>query len=248
MKTGILLLLSIATTFAQTPPSGDLSYIFTEFPIWDISGHYTRTVDSATVTVDIVHSAKGKITGSRSEIYKLNQDHLEGYGFLQGVLSSTAEGTVFRGTSKNTYSGTVSGRWATATAASHDKVLVVPSSLTLQGEATIRMCVKGSRCTTSYDGYQLPMVTGMTGDWGLDLSLSAVGNKLSGTGKITLSNGRVLNYVASGRYNSRANTSSLMLKGQVEAAGTHLSFILPSVDLVPVNIRGNVMGQKIAFR
>src|SRR5262245_33170453 len=121
MKTGIVLLLSIVAGLAQTAPTGNLSYEFTEYAIWDLTGLYVTNDSSGVVTADITHSPKGKISGTRSEVYDEPPDHYEGHGSLQGVVSSNSGGVVGRFSSKTTYSGNVSGVSFVATASSSEK-------------------------------------------------------------------------------------------------------------------------------
>ncbi len=81
---------------------------------------------------------------------------------------------------------------------------------------TVKTCAD-NRCQTTAESDTYTIPAGMTGDWTLDTDITAVVNKLSGTGALTLSNGRVLTYQITGSYKATSEVQT-KLDGQAHAA------------------------------
>jgi len=87
----------------------------------------------------------------------------------------------------------------------------------------------------------------MNGDWTLDTSIAAGGDKLTGTGILTLSNGRMLSYQITGSYKTTSEIAKLKLVGVGEAARTSFSLATQGTNMVLTALKGKVLGQKPAF-
>jgi hypothetical protein len=87
----------------------------------------------------------------------------------------------------------------------------------------------------------------MTGDWTLGIDTAANGSKLTGTGTITLSNGRELGYQIIGSYSAKTQLAKLKLIGVSDAAGTSLSLSAHGAGMDLVVLKGKVLGQKLSF-
>jgi hypothetical protein len=87
----------------------------------------------------------------------------------------------------------------------------------------------------------------MNGDWELGISVGANRNKLTGTGTLTLSNGRVLTYQIVGSYNTKSQLSKLKLVGEGEAAGSSLSLTTHGAGMDLTALTGKVLGQPLKY-
>jgi hypothetical protein len=93
--------------------------------------------------------------------------------------------------------------------------------------------------------FSLP--AGVTGDWILGIDIAATGNKLSGTGTLTLSNGRVFTNKIGGTYNTKSDVAKLKLLGQGDAVGTSLSLATQGTAMALTALTGKVLGRTLKF-
>jgi len=228
--------------FAQAP-TGHFGYPFTNLPLWDISGTYQRTESGDTVTVTFSHSANGKLVGSRAEVYDNNGDHIEGTAFITGQVTSTPFSVGLRDRWKGTLNGTVGGQTFLANATAHGTGVIVPNPPSMQLDGSVRVCVVHGRCVSSRQGHQTPLPAGMTGQWVLEIDVTANGNRLAGAAAVTLSNLRKFDYGLTGTYNPRKGSATLRLKGYGDAAGTYLLIATQGTDLTITGLRGRILGQ-----
>ena len=120
-------------------------------------------------------------------------------------------------------------------------------ALTVVSTGTINVCPEHSKCK-SFSGtaiYALP--AGMNGDWTLDTDIGSAGTKLTGTGTITLSNGRELGYQITGSYNSKSQSSKLKLVGEGDAVGTSLSLTTQGAGMDLTALKAKVLGQTLTL-
>jgi hypothetical protein len=244
MKLILLLLVTCSSAFAQIP-SKQFVLGFTNVPLWDISGDYQRFANFSTVTGTLVLHADGKITGTRTEIYDHNGDHMEGSAFISGLLVGKPAGIQFRDQWQGTYSGMAGGRGVVVNVKAKGTGVLVPSSHSIQASATAKLCVLGGKCTTSTDGYELPLAPSMDGTWSLDLDLVNDGKNINGTAALILSTGRTLDYQVSGVTNAARASAVLHLKGINEASRTSLLLSTHGDELALTKIFGKVLGQII---
>ncbi len=245
MKIGLLaLLLSLLPAAAQVP-TGHFEYAFTNPPLWDISGNYQRTSNYSTVTLSVAQYADGLITGTRTEIYDNAGDHGEGSAAITGRVIQKQLTFGIRDQWRGTLYGTYGGVPLFANVTAHDTVVLVPSSMTLQGEGRIRICYVGGKCVTAYLGDQVPLLAGMDGTWSLAVDTTAVGNKLSGSAVLTLSNGRSFSYEVQGTFNDTRQTGVLRLAGISDALKTYLILTVAGQEMALTKLRGRVLGQTL---
>ncbi len=228
--------------------SGQFTYPFTDFPLWDISGSYTNGMDTDDIVIVVTHQqSNGRITGVRSEVFDNGVDHIEGTGYTSGRIFSKPPTVGFKGGWKGTLSGVSGGVSFIGTAKGRGTGVIVPSTLSVLETISTRVCIVGHKCLTQYGEVELPLPDGMTGDWSLDIDFTASGNVLTGTGTITLSNSRELGYQVTGSYNATTQTSKLRLVGTGEALGTRLSVTTQGTDMALTQLKGKVLGQKLSF-
>ena len=121
--------------------------------------------------------------------------------------------------------GTMTGA-ATGTAKGVANLTFNASTRTIDNDYKLKLCERrGCRTFSGSVPFSLPV--GVNGDWTLTTAIvNNVNNvdKLSGTGTLTLSTGRVFTYPIIGTYNARSGVSKLKLVGArgTDAAGSSL--------------------------
>ena len=238
---GFLILLCAVPAMAQVP-SGTFTYVFTNLPLWDVTGTYavSGTTNGVTdnATFVITNAASGKITGTQAEIINDGSVVVDVSSTVSGKISIKAGAVVSSLRSKGTFTGTVSGKASgksteTIDASTTGIVANVSERLSSHGKS-----VKFSATTTA------PLPAGMTGDWTLVTDITASGTKLSGTGTVTLSNGRALPYQITGNFSTRTEDAKLRLKGQGDALGSSIAMTTSGTNMDLTVLKGKILGQK----
>jgi hypothetical protein len=243
----LLLVLCAVPAMAQVP-SGQFTYAFTNAPLWDLSGVYTNNTDTNDMVISTINCrANGQIAGSRVELYVNGADNAAGTGAISGKTSIKTGQPQAALVSVGELSGVQGGADYLATFSSKGSAVLNAPLLTIFTEETIRDCVVHGQCVTETQHYSIALPQGMNGDWILASDVAANGNKLTGTGTITLSNGRILSYQIIGSYNTKSQIAKLKLIGQGDAKGTSLSLTTQGTGMDLVTLKGKVLGQKPAF-
>lgn len=229
-------------------PTGQFTYTFTNSPLWDVSGSYTNNTDTNDVVISTMDcQANGQITGLRSEAYVNGADHATGSGPITGKMFGRA-GVVGASLKESEGLTGVSGGVAyTANVSGKAAMTVDPSSLTLLDSDSIRTCVVGGKCESLTETVSLPLPVGITGDWTLETDIAADGDNLTGTGTLTLSNGRVLSYQVVGSYNPASQLARLKLIGTGDTAGSSLSLTTQGTVMDITAVKGKVLGQTLTY-
>ena len=241
----VLLLVFCAVPAIAQLPSGQFSYAFTNTALWDLSGVYTNNTDTNDVVISTIDcQANGQITGSRVEQYVNGADNATGTAAISGKASIKAGQLQARLVSAGELSGVQGGGDYLATFSSKGTTVPNASSLTVSTEETIRDCAVHGQCVTDTQRYSIALPQSMSGGWTLASDIAATGNKLTGTGTITLSNGRILSYQIIGSYNTRSQIAKLKFIGVGNAKGTSLSLTTQGTGMNLVTLKGKVLGQK----
>lgn len=243
---GVLLAFGAASVVAQVP-SGHFIYSITNPPLWDVTGSYTNhTIANGhadTVIMDLAESATGKLTGTRrdsvSDGTQVTANITGKVAIKRGVTGAKVKmkGTVHAGG----YDGPATGK-GTAT--------FDPVALSIEVVGSMKLCVKtprGKMCETLAAGTTSALPAGTDGDWTLETDITASGDKLSGTGTITLSNGRVFNCQVTGSYNATTEDAKLKLVGEGDAAGVKLSILTHGPNMDVTALTGKILGLKLIF-
>jgi len=174
----------------------------------------------------LAQSAKGAVTGTRTDSVadgsKVSAKITGNVTVKKGVVGASLKisGTA----SADGYTGPATGT-STATLDLPDRSLDVAGKF--------KLCVKtprGTKCET------------------LETDITAVATKLSGTGTLTLSTGRVFTYkIVGGSYKTTTGVAKLNLIGQSAASGTSLSLTTHGVGMDLTALKGNLLGQKPVF-
>lgn len=242
----LLILLGAVPAIAQVP-SGTFSYVFTNLPLWDVTGSYTDDVSANgqtdTVIMDLTQSATGKLTGTRT-------DSIASGAYVSTTVAGKV--TVKHGVAGATVKmkGTVTDLGYSGRATGKGTATLDPSALTLEVAGHEKLCVKtpiGKKCENFSADTTYALPAGVTGDWTLDTDITATADKLSGTGTLTLSNGRDFIYRITGRYNTTSEAAKLKLKGQGDALGSSLSVTTQGTNMDLTALKGKVLGQKPVF-
>ena len=236
-----LFVLGAISAKAQVP-SGAFSYVFTNEPLWDVTGTYSLNGSSNGVTDNatfvITNAAKGTITGTQAEIINDGSITINVHSTVTGKISVKAGATVASLKSAGTFSGSLSG-----TAKGKSTETIVESNLTIVATLSETLSAHGgSRKFTATTSASLP--GGMDGDWQLDTSITNVVNKLSGTGTLTLSNNREFTYAITGTFKPTTGVAKLKLAGTGAALGTSFQMTTEGTNMDLTALKGKILGQK----
>ena len=233
--------------FSTAGASNDLSYFFTNTPVWDITGTYQLSSDDTNlVMATLVHNANGKLSGMRSQSFDHDGQYLEGNEAIIGHVFSTASSVKHRLGWRGTLDS--AGQQVRAIAIGHASGIIVSNPLGIQLDSSARTCIVHGHCTTVREQTLIPLAPEMNGQWSLAIDFTKTNKtRLTGRAIVTLSNGRSLNYHLSGSYSSRKQSSVLNLKGQGDAAGSQLLLSTVGTVFRLNKVRGRLLGQAVKF-
>lgn len=244
----LLFALSAASAMAQAP-SGLFTYVFTNTPLYDASGIYTNTIDTNdftdTVIADITVSANGSVTGTRQDQIVEGSNTADIHGTITGKTSDKSG--VLSGKLKET--GTVTGVYegedytGAAKGSSTVTLEISSTSSNVVDAGSVTISVKGAKSVTFAGESTTPLPASATGHWTLDNDITATGDKLSGTGTLTLDNGRTLTYQIIGTYTAKSGVSKVKLVGESDATGSSLSLTTTGNGMALTGLKGKVLGQ-----
>lgn len=253
----------LSTSTQAGPLSGDYVKTFSsEVQIWDPSGSYDENFDEEGIDLDFSMSvdSQGKIVGSGTFSFPdLWQEGIHGY--INGVVTVTGKvsssGSVTRVTYKIRISGggMVDGYPVEFMANLSIKAEIDPQFGemvgTVSGKLQARMPGEGSETIKVPPTYfETPLPEGMDGGCTLhlnNLSPDASGKKINGSGRMELSNGKILLFSVSGKYNQKKDEAKLALRGGAGNEKSKLS-ISASANGALLNVhalKGKTLGQKI---
>jgi hypothetical protein len=244
----ILLIASCAVSAMAQVPSGTFSYAFTNTPLWDTTGVYSNTVVSDGITddttVDIIHAANGQITGIRIDTFTEGENVAHGDGTISGKTSVKAGVTLSALKLTGTATGTFDGHDFTGTIKGKSVDAIDTNALTIVVVGTETISPKGGKSLSNSGSGTFALPSDMTGDWTLENDITASGDKLSGTGMVTLSNGRVFTNLITGTYKTTTGVAKLKLVGEGDAAGSGLAMVTTGTNMDLTALKGKILGQK----
>jgi hypothetical protein len=245
----VLLFVFCAVSATAQVPSGTFSYVFTNTPLWDVTGSYTNssTINGASndQTVDITQTAKGQITGSFNDTIHDDGAVIDVGSSIAGKIS--VKGGVISASLK-LEDGTMTGYY-TGTAKGGAILTFDAFTLTITNDYKLTLCEKSkkTKCNTYSGSAPFSVPAGVTGDWTLDTDITANGDKLSGTGTLTLSTGRAFTYKITGIYSTKSDAAKLILVGEGDAIGTSLLLTTQGTTMTLTTLKGKVLGQTPTF-
>lgn len=223
--------------------------------LWDISGTYSEDLGGLAVDYTLSVDPSGKITGYGSASYAAAY----GIGFdttfnLTGTVSTA--GSVTRVTLNMTLKG--SGQFNGSTvhfgASIRQNLEIDPETSTVVGTAggNVSLSVTGfggfgQKIPTTEVSLDLP--SDMDGTWDLTVDTHTSGTKITGTGRITLSNGSVCGFTLTGTYAAKTDLSKIAIKGLPDnkAVSANLVAEFSKAGMTVTSLKGKALGQTITY-
>lgn len=234
------MLCTLLTVSAQTKT---YQFHFTTPYIWDLTGNSSVGTPGDMTYMHTDHSAQGILTATEKEISDSPTSHVEVNSIISGKVSNSGFVTRVNGKIQGYATGTYDGRSISAQHSGTLKGTISAPTHQLILEIKDRLCVYGSKCTTTTQGFSLDLGDKMDGSWDLELELARVYNKVSGAAKIKVSTGRAFPYLVSGSANARTGSLTLRLTGTGEAQKT--SFVVSLENETVTKVSGKLLGQSV---
>jgi hypothetical protein len=226
--------------------------------LWDVSGQYTSNIrtDLADFTADytLTMDSNGKFTGSGM----ISTPSLDGYplsvnadlsvaGAVKTVAGSPHGSIALKmneNTSEFTFKATAKGNLELNTETGQ-----LTGSMKGSGSVTVPAMHLHKSKSFSDPNYQASLPNGKNGTWDLSLTVSPAGNnnKYTGSGTMTLSNGRIIELTTvTGTYGTTGSSkgvSKLTLKGT--GVNLTLTGVLQNGQIKVQKLSGKALGQTL---
>ena len=253
-------LLALQPAFAQTNVPDFFAFGPPLAPVWDLTGTYdiTNHMQAAAVQpteivfkqVVLTTDGHGKIRGSDTIIVTVGDGAVGGVYRASGKISGGGEKTRVNLAIRFTGKGTVAGVFTSCSISANYNLTVNPLTKTLVGQASGSASFSQLGNGSLKSDFSLPLPPGVDGNWGVTLDVIPFGNKISGSGLISVENHppSTLTAKATGNLSKQSGTVKLKLSGTGFSSGTQLKLeFLPAVgaDNQRVSINGKVLGQKV---
>jgi hypothetical protein len=206
------------------------------------------TLTPLVYTITLTNDPSGKLHASGVAIVQIGNDLV--------AAAYTAKGNVTGGglhptrvslTVRLTGEGPVANTETTFTISLRYNLFLDVADGTLQGSArgSVNLGVLG-KGTVRDDFTVVPLPPGVDGSWSANLTVIPL-NKLSGTGSISLPNGRVLQGLISGSFSTRSGISKIKLTGTGGDKGFSVTFTTTEGEegLQLETVRGRILGQSV---
>ncbi len=225
-------------------------------PLWDISGIYSGDAGVGLgLDFSLSEEPSGNFSGDGTVNYSAGYgDVLTGTVNVSGTVKNSntnprvwmdlaISGTGTEDAANVSY--TISAKVNFGIDSADGELVVVSGS----ERATVTDLDTGKRASRSAriaPGAAMPLPVGATGGWNLTLNLTPNGTKYTGTATVVTSAGTTAEFTATGSYQSRTDTSKIMLKG----AGGSLGLVIStSGSLVNIeSVKGKLFGQSVNFK
>ena len=251
---GGLLLLGTAGLRAEMASGTYTVPVDATLALWDVSGSYHEDADGIIMDYTLNVDAGGKITGSGTATLSDGSDTLTANFSGTGTIRSA--GTVVRVNMnlKMTGSGYVSGYYATFRANMNQKLELDATNHQMVGTASGSLSVrvpglgsKGVRMPPSESITDLP--EDMNGSFGLAMNVVTNKTRYTGTGTLSLSNGKSIAMAATGNYKAKTDKSTLTFKGQNldRALSMNLVATCTNAQMCVQSLKGKALGQTLRF-
>jgi hypothetical protein len=255
----VVLALAPRSSWAQAP-QGDFSFDFAAAttPLIDIGGEFDTsqnivgaggTLTPLVYSMNLTNDPSGKVHGNGVAIVQIGNDTV--------AAAYTARGNVTGGglhSTRVSLTVVLSGNDTIAnnpdtpfTISLRYNLFLDVENGNLQGSVrgSVRLGVLGTG-TVRDDFTTVPLTGGIDGSWSASLTVIPL-NKLSGTGSISLPNGRVLQGIISGSFSARTGISKIKLTGTGSDKGFSVTFTTTQGDegLQLETVRGRILGQSM---
>jgi hypothetical protein len=262
----VFVIFGISHSSAQVP-SGVITNFFSgeTAPVYDVTGQYPLDQQVAGVggtsvdlsfTVAIIESAQGQLRGVQGNpvIVTIGNNTVVGRYTLSGRILTIKGETHAKFTVHIHNTDVVAGVNSPFNINISYDLVVSPGSLGLPGSmsgtarGTAQLGGFGSGrvlsdVSVSLPGPPFPLVDG---SWNLSMNILPVGH-LSGTGTVTLSNGRALQMRLNGNFSEATGISKVNLNGIQGSQGNtlHVEFLNTTNGVAIQTLRGHLFGQQV---
>jgi hypothetical protein len=255
----VVLALAPRASWAQAP-SGDFTLDFDAgtTPLIDLGGEFNTsqnivgaggTLTPLNYSITLTNDANGKLHGTGVAILQIGNDVVAAeYSARGNVTGGGLRATRVSLTVRLSGNDTIANNPDTPFSMSlrYNLFLDVENGL-LQGSVrgSVKLGVLGTG-TVRDDFAVVPLPGGIDGSWSANLTIIPL-NKLSGTGSISLPNGRTLLGIISGSFSTRTGISKIKLTGTGSDKGFNVTFTTTTGDegLQLETVRGRILGQSV---
>ena len=191
------------------------TFSYTNLPIWDISGTYSNDVSGSGFDYTLNMDRSGNFTGQASiAAGGLTNVDLTFWGCIRNGSSNVTRvniGLRLKGSMDLGTQGKMSFR---ATVIEKLEVDAATGTMvgTMGGSASASFMGRSVSERIPVTDVQMSLPVGMTGNWQLALNVQTNGNHYTGTGEVTLINGRTIPVVATGNYGVKTDISRLVIQ------------------------------------
>jgi hypothetical protein len=190
------------------------SFSYTNLPIWDISGSYSAAVSGSGFDFTINMDRSGNFNGQGSiAAGGLTNVDLVYWGSIRNGPSNVTRvniGLRLKGSLDLGTQGKMSFR-----ATVMEKLEIDPATTnlvgTMSGSASASFMGRTVSERIPPTNVVMSLPVGMTGNWQLALNVQTNSNHYTGTGEVTLINGRTIPVVVSGNYGVKTDISRLVI-------------------------------------
>jgi hypothetical protein len=252
--TATLMLASLSAR-AEIPNGTYTNEVSAEAPLWDLSGSYSGVLaNGPTVSFTLTENSSGGLTGSgtfsvNDELFNVPNGNSSVVGKISGQSRSAKVSTDTMLTGNGSALGVPNASVAATVRITFG--ISAPGQQLVSGGGTVSVKVtnldtgKKTSKTLKVSENNFPLPSNVTGGWGLSLTLTPNGTKLTGTGTITTSVGTIVPLTASGTYSSSSDTSKIKLTG----SGVSVNLVI-STSGTTMNIeslKAKAFGQTVSF-
>jgi hypothetical protein len=257
----------ISQSLAQAPSGVITNFISgATAPVYDITGSYSfdQSIAGAGGTpvnlsfgVDIIEGVQGQLRGVQGNpiIVSIGSSTVVGIYSLNGRIQTIKGETHAKFTVHIHNTDVVAGVNTPFNINLRYDLIVSPGTLglpgsmsgTVRGSAQLGKFGSGSVLSDVFVSLPGPPLAGLVdGSWTLSMNILPLGH-LSGTGSVTLSNGRALQMRLNGNFSSATGISKVNLNGIQGSQGNtlHVEFLSSTNGVQIQTLRGHLFGQQV---
>lgn len=223
--------------------------------LWDVSGSYSEDIGGISVDYTLSVDPAGKITGYGSANY------YGGYGIdidmnfnFTGTVKTIGAITRVSMTMTMKGKGAVQGYTFSFSASIKEALEIDADAQNMVGTTSGKISVSvkgvgGASQVIPKTEVTIDLPYDMDGSWDLGVNVTANKTKLTGTGRITLSNGSVYDFSVNGTYTPKTDVSKLTLKGMPANKAMNASIVANcgNSQMNVKTLKVKALGQTIAY-
>ena len=241
LRSTTLILMAVACFTLASVDAQAIQVIWSSTPsqgVWDVTGNYPNEELNVTNNIDLVQDDKGRITGTGTGTGTEDGITVNLVYKFAGAIKRAGSVTRVTWTMKIAGSATDGNITLPVTGSIKMTMEVDKTDNILIGFGAGKICVP-RQCERVDGPVQFDLPQPMDGSWNLTVDLqSPDGKKLVGTGEATLSNGRVIPFIATGQQSANRSRFKLNGTGGTVAFGPASSHALGIFALVKAKLLG----------